>query len=949
MKSYGTLLIGALLLPSLAGAHATPVEYAPQASAILQTAPKEILIRFSERIEPKASGIEVYGPSGVVVSQGTLSVQEDKRTATAVLNASGTGTYTVSWRVVSADDGHYTQGGYSFAVGKASSDLTEGARFQIVHRRTIQDSFAAWLEMMGHAFLIGSLAIWFAVGRMSRKEENGKASAQKRITVMACLGCVLIIAGNGWYMLRQGMTLTSIGASMQEILIASLQTTSGQQAMTRMLIAIVFAAMFFWKTRREGHQEKKVTIDLILWTLILLFAVSRARISHASASPFHPGLSVTVNVFHLLAKNGWIGILGVSAIAVPPLLFADRRASTFARFLTVLSAVTSIFLAIGGVTGVYITWLHLKSFDNVLPTEWGKHFVGLTVFAALLLALRLRQQLFVDVLAVRASNGDEKAAKKLEGAWTWIATEAVTGLGVLFFSSLLIVTTPPVAKDHLYEERHESQGMELTLKRHPYDSALLLLETREESRKKEMIKSLTVTLTNASRGVGPIVADMQRSFDDGFVLPLSLLSPQGSWTIDVSVQRADAYDATAKFTVRNPEDFTEQKTGKSFGSFEGVMLIVAAMIVLFSVYLFLRARHLQAKIGKNETTLYLETAENKPLILTLIAAGVLLTFFGINVAGHLMGPFQSLCEYHGHMWHESVPMREGRVTSSLAVPGCMTGMGLSQSHFADEREYEEYIKPTFAAAKIDFTSPILAGEETMFTVTLQDQEGNPARDLVFEHDRILHAVIIGRDLTSFAHVHAEDKTPVTPEMLAKAQFPISATFPKAGKYSIALDFTIRAQTFTQMFVVDVTGAPPMIRDDAPTPLTQTFENSVVTLHLPKEGLASGKEQKLSYDISDGDKPATLRPYLAAAMHIAVTSDDLRTINHIHGELPQNAWDAFWHKRRPGQKHVHAFLPDIFSSPIDTYVTFPKPGRYVLFGQFRKGEMVRTTRFVVEVK
>ncbi len=45
-------------------AHATPITYEPEASAILERAPERVRIHFSERIEPKAGSIIVFGPDG---------------------------------------------------------------------------------------------------------------------------------------------------------------------------------------------------------------------------------------------------------------------------------------------------------------------------------------------------------------------------------------------------------------------------------------------------------------------------------------------------------------------------------------------------------------------------------------------------------------------------------------------------------------------------------------------------------------------------------------------------------------------------------------------------------------------------------------------------------------------------------------------------------------------
>ena len=108
-----------LIVPDLAFAHATPILYSPAASSVLPKAPAEIQIHFSERIEPRVSSITVLGPDGSRVDMADSAVDRaDPRVFGVNLKDAGNGTYTVSWQVISADDGHFSKGAYVFSVGK---------------------------------------------------------------------------------------------------------------------------------------------------------------------------------------------------------------------------------------------------------------------------------------------------------------------------------------------------------------------------------------------------------------------------------------------------------------------------------------------------------------------------------------------------------------------------------------------------------------------------------------------------------------------------------------------------------------------------------------------------------------------------------------------------------------------------------------------------------------
>ena len=111
------LIVGGIVIllePSSAWAHAVPRTTLPTANAVMQEAPHEITIRFSERVEPRASSLQVLDSLGRRLDDGTATVvPDDPWLYHVTLPAFAAGVYTVSWRVMSADDGHVTEGTYA--------------------------------------------------------------------------------------------------------------------------------------------------------------------------------------------------------------------------------------------------------------------------------------------------------------------------------------------------------------------------------------------------------------------------------------------------------------------------------------------------------------------------------------------------------------------------------------------------------------------------------------------------------------------------------------------------------------------------------------------------------------------------------------------------------------------------------------------------------------------
>lgn len=87
----------------------------PKVGSSSPTAPREVVLWFTENLEPAFSQIEVRSENGSLVSSGKshLGAGNELRVA---LKALGPGTYRVSWRVLSVDT-HRTQGDFSFRVG----------------------------------------------------------------------------------------------------------------------------------------------------------------------------------------------------------------------------------------------------------------------------------------------------------------------------------------------------------------------------------------------------------------------------------------------------------------------------------------------------------------------------------------------------------------------------------------------------------------------------------------------------------------------------------------------------------------------------------------------------------------------------------------------------------------------------------------------------------------
>jgi copper resistance protein C len=103
----------ALLAASQAAAHAKLVSSSPAENGV-GPAPRQIVLKFNEKLQPKFSGFELStGGAAVPVK---VSVGKDRLSLVgAPTKTLAPGAYEVKWHAVTADT-HRMQGGYSFTV-----------------------------------------------------------------------------------------------------------------------------------------------------------------------------------------------------------------------------------------------------------------------------------------------------------------------------------------------------------------------------------------------------------------------------------------------------------------------------------------------------------------------------------------------------------------------------------------------------------------------------------------------------------------------------------------------------------------------------------------------------------------------------------------------------------------------------------------------------------------
>ncbi len=878
-------IVVACAAPLSVFAHASPVETHPETS--VKEPPREVIIRFSERLEEGVSRISVRGPSGENAEKGKASVGDDPHVLSIPVEVSREGTYIVSWSVISADDGHFTKGGFVFGVG--TDIANESSPIEVVQLLSTREIAAVGVELLGNSLLWGFVVLSF-LARGILRERNGSFSGA--LFLVALVGAFLAVCGGIVHIFIKTSELAGLSSiPLLESLSLYLSTKGGLYTSMRIGSILLFLTLlfsfrkslfthFFW---REGA----------LIGCLLLFALFRALMSHATANPFYPELSVVMNFLHLIEKDVWAG-----SILVVVLLGAYRP---LREYISALAPLLSSFLAINlfaiGITASYIGWLHLKGLDNLSATLWGETFLKLLAASAVLILLRIYNTLLRPESFFRFS------------AYT-LPMEAVAGLFVVFYSGAVILTSPPLSGSPYPKFSAHTEGVAFTLSYAPHEDrkALLVVEGEEEP---------IVSVIEGGGEEGTLVP-LEKRFEGGYVFPSDILPVEGKARISVTLPQRGAYDAHASWEISRA-DFMPQD-GRRFDT----LTLLSILTALLGSLLALALHHLSKK-GSLQGAV-------TPFSLALGALGGLLLCIGaLVIADRLFGnDFKKACLADGNEWHLMLPTRAGTPLSATPREGCMALGGAY--HFADAREYRQVRNPKHASAAFLGGEHFVSGKKTELTFSISEGDGSPA-GLFVSHEKLLHVVVVSEDMKEFFHIHPKQEG---------SQFSTPFMFPRGGSYLIALDYYHGLSPENALFLAEVEGEGQEVIARYMSPAfvgDYEIELDTATLFAERGETISFRIRKEGKDVLD------LSPYLAAAMHIAIVKDDFSSFIHTHGEVhPSGVFPT----PTPGG-HNHAPPPTRFGPVIEAHIPPLAEGNYTLFAEVQHGERVITAPFTLRVE
>jgi copper transport protein len=403
----------------IAGAHATLLSSSPVNDSVIESAPAEVVLRFDEAVAPAdQDALVVLDSGGDHLERGRVERGDGGRRVSMGIRDGGTGTYTVSYRVLSEDD-HVISGSFVFHVG-APSGSTRTDEASTSPLLTVLGVLGRWLAFGGPILAVGALVAAVLVDRPEERARKAKAGGgvlwpERRIwwfaALLGLLGAILSIV-----VLSAELAGGTLRSGVSEL--PALAETLGwaDTALWRLPGALLFALLVMLPRRWRWPPWAAASVAVVQLCL-------PAFGGHASTTSV---LAEALIVMHLLAAATWIGAL----VAIALSWRADRgRLAGFGRLALPAAGVV---LVTGLVMALWLSGVPGTDVEAVVSTGWWKALVVKVSMVAVIVMLGWAHRRWIHDV--------ERPVAPMRSS---IRFEAVVAAAVILATAVLVDLPPP--------------------------------------------------------------------------------------------------------------------------------------------------------------------------------------------------------------------------------------------------------------------------------------------------------------------------------------------------------------------------------------------------------------------------------------------------------------------------------------------------------------------------
>jgi copper transport protein len=439
--------VAALALPAPACAQAALLRTLPSASGTVNTPPKQLLLTYSEAVEPRFAIVSVTDVKANRVTSGApRRSAANPDTLVVPLQKLREGWYLVYWRVISVD-GHPVRGAFTFAVGPNPGPAPQFVIPSISETAaTPRLIVARWLTFLSVMAAIGLFVLRIGIARPLVRRVSGTRLHAVSVAFVATAVLALIVTPVYLLLATAQFALRSwydVGALVPLIRVSSFGRGYVDLELTLALFTLA-ALVALWVDRPERERRSVVELLSLAGAAIAAGAVLLVPGLAGHAAQTSPrAWSLLFDWSHLVAGSLWVGGL-IGLIVLWQSLPAARRIAglvvSVPRFSNVAFVSVNVLIA----SGVAASIVHLPTVSSLWNTSYGKAIlvkVALLGGAMLLAAVNLlwTRPRLVASAGERPDIGPATAAllRRL------VASEIVLVAAIIFAAAVLSSLPPP--------------------------------------------------------------------------------------------------------------------------------------------------------------------------------------------------------------------------------------------------------------------------------------------------------------------------------------------------------------------------------------------------------------------------------------------------------------------------------------------------------------------------
>jgi len=437
----GLILVSLVFAPG-AAAHAFEKQSTPLENSVVTQSPSEVLISFTEPIEPRYSSAQLFDANGGKLPTQAAHIGSDPTILVLPLSSTlPAGTYTVEWQNISAADGHPNAGYFAFTVGSQANVVIPSPP-EIPQPSVLEQALGfvgRWLGLLGIAAAFGTYVTWLLVilPGITLLADNKRGQIGARARRLALGGIAVALVGSIVLLLGQALNAAGhIGISVVWSVLTD--TRFGTLWIARLPLLAALAALLSWKLLWTDHAPRRALIAPIIVGLAseLPFSLN----SHAAAQTVGRPLALAVDWLHLVSASIWVGgllVVVASLVLLQGLPAMQRRviyATVIPRFSTL--AIGSVIILF--VTGFYASWLEVGNLGALEQTSYGQALIVKLLLLIPLLALGAWNLLVLGPRMLLRQQAPKHFGRT-------VVTEAVLAASVLLVVAVL--TSLPTARE----------------------------------------------------------------------------------------------------------------------------------------------------------------------------------------------------------------------------------------------------------------------------------------------------------------------------------------------------------------------------------------------------------------------------------------------------------------------------------------------------------------------